>query len=127
MSNLGDSFLWSCKSTYLKGLHPFDNVDTQEYKSIIETGKSLINERGLQDFLGFLMEGQYYIQLWAAIIALEYGDIQKEEKLKYNSSKTVLECCLSEVEKYITHSKNTDFKKNGELWLEKILMRYKIN
>jgi hypothetical protein len=129
MSNLGDSFLWNCKSAYLKGLYPFDfdNIEKQEYKSIIETGKSLIRERGLQGFLGFLMEGQYYIELWAAIIALEYGNIPKEEKLKYNINKTVLECCLSEVKKYIIHSKNTDFKENGRLWLQKILTRYNCN
>ncbi|MFL5765991.1 MAG: hypothetical protein ACJ77K_18750 [Bacteroidia bacterium] len=128
MSNLGDNFLWTCKSTYLKGLSPFDfdNRDKQECKYIIETGKSLIKERGLQSFLGFLMEGQYYIQLWAALIALEYGDIPKEEKLSYNTSKTILECCIEEVEKYITHSKNAEFKKNAELWLQRIIDKQRI-
>jgi hypothetical protein len=128
MSNLGDNFLWTCKSTYLKGLHPFDfdNRDKQEYKSIIETGKSLIKERGLQNFLGFLMEGQYYIQLWAALIALEYGDIPKEEKLSYNTSQTILECCIEEVEKYIIHSKNAEFKKNAALWLQRVLDKQQI-
>jgi hypothetical protein len=64
------------------------------YLILKEIAQSYFTENQCEDFEGFLMEGQYLIQLWAAHLILEYGT--PTEKLKQR--------CFEEIEKY---SKNT--------------------
>lgn len=126
MSVLGDNFLWTCKAAYLSGIHPFDysTSDTEQYQAIVSIGKSMIEESGASDFVGFLMEGQYFVQLWAAYLTLEYGNPQKEEPFKYSKNKTIVSCCIAEVEKYCSVEKNLQIKKAEEDWVLKNKEKY---
>jgi hypothetical protein len=59
------SFLVCCKNGYLSGIHPFQSEIRENYlyKSLREYTLGF----NLTDIIGYLTEGQYYINLWAAI------------------------------------------------------------
>ncbi|WP_148041363.1 hypothetical protein [Rufibacter immobilis] len=67
-------FLITCRELYFKKIHPFDfeKTTSDDYQKALTLGKSIIEEKGLHSFLYFQMEGQYRVNLWTALIGLEY-------------------------------------------------------
>ena len=92
----GTDFLFGCKNLYLASIHPFDfdKRNLNEYKQIVELGKELLAQRGIQNFLGYLMEYQYRVSVWASMIALEYGKPKQDEILTLNGKETIINSCL---------------------------------
>jgi hypothetical protein len=69
------SFLISCREAYLQGIRPADpnNYDRQEYKKIVDIARLYFDNNLQREFSGYMMEGQYYIDLWTAHLLFEYG------------------------------------------------------
>ncbi|MDN3594172.1 hypothetical protein [Zunongwangia endophytica] len=124
----GTDFLFSCKNLYLASIHPFDfdKRNLNEYKQIVELGKELLAQRGIQNFLGYLMESQYRISVWASMIAIEYGKPKQDEILNLSGTETIINACLECIMKNEIEplpAKIIDNKKN---WVQKNVPQHRI-
>ena len=121
-----DNFLLICRNLYFREVHPFDfdKAETELYQNITDFGKEYIKEYGLKAFLGFLMEGQYRVNFWAALIALEYGDPRTDEKSGTSYAETVIDQCIDTVERHVGFHTTDKQQRNGENWIKKIKTRY---
>ena len=126
MSKTGDAFLWASKELYLKKIHPFDFTlsSTEEYQRIISLGRQLIQEIGLQDFLGFLLEGQYRVHVWTAFIGLEYGNPDKSEILRISGKETIVTLCIESIQDITERMLDNPIRKNQEAWTAKMKAKY---
>jgi hypothetical protein len=102
MRLLHDNFLFSCRTLYHQGITPFnfDQRETREYQQHVLRGRHLLEVVGTQVFLGYLMEGSYCVDLWAALIGLEYGRLKQNELLKVSGKRTTVEACLNTIRGY---------------------------
>ena len=119
-------FLSECKNLYFLGIHPFDfnKSDSQEYKRLIELGKEIIQDSGLQNFAGFLVEYQYRVGIWASFIILEYGKPHRNEILEISGTKTILSACLEKIMQNEINELPTDIIENKKSWMTKIKTCY---
>ncbi len=99
--DLPAEFLFGCKNLYWMSIHPFDfdKKDTPEYKGIIDAGKSLLESRGVQSFIGFIYEYQYRVDIWAAIIILKYGLPELNDIIEINQEQRIGEACIETINK----------------------------
>lgn len=49
---------------------------------MVDLGKLVLEEEGIQIFLGYLLEYQYRVSVWASMISLEYGKPNLNEMLQ---------------------------------------------
>ena len=114
-------FLFGCKNLYLASIHPFDfdkrNLD--EYQQIIKLGKEILDQRGIQDFLGYLMESQYRVSIWASMIVIEYGNPKADEILNISGTKTIIDSCLECIMQDEINPLSTDVNENKKMWKQK--------
>ncbi|TXK74163.1 hypothetical protein [Mesonia sp. K4-1] len=117
----GTDFLFGCKNLYLASIHPFDfdKRNLNEYKQIVELGKELLAQRGIQNFLGYLMESQYRVSVWASMIAIEYGNPKQDEILSLSGTKTIIDCCLECIMQNEINSLSAEIIENKKNWLNK--------
>jgi len=123
--NLSDSFLIVCKNGYLAGLRPFDTniTATDFYKRLVFS----INQYSLFEFIGYLMESQYYINLWAAFFILDKFQPDINEKLiGMNDKKSIVEDCIETVDRYAVHFSELSQKENYVKWMSEVKFRYSI-
>ena len=73
------------------------------------------------------MEGQYRVQLWAAYLALEYGNPDKSERYIYSKNMTIVNSCIEQVEKYCFVEKNLQIKKAEEDWVLRNKKKYNLS
>lgn len=121
-----DSFLLACKELYLNAIHPFDidNSHSESYKRLVQLGKDQIKKNGLQEFLGFLMENQYRVNLWAAKVGLEHGNPAQDEILSISGKHTIVDCCIEVVGRHVGFQTTPEQEKNRKEWMKKIKTRY---
>ncbi|MBJ7881257.1 hypothetical protein JEM65_11445 [Gelidibacter salicanalis] len=119
-------FLFGCKNLYFLGIHPFDfsKSDSDEYKGIVELGKEIIQEIGLQSFVGFIVEYQYRVGIWSSLITLEFGKPDRNEILEISGTETILSACLEKIEQNEIDALLTDIIENKKSWIEKIKTCY---
>ncbi|MGC1631652.1 MAG: hypothetical protein WA749_06000 [Gelidibacter sp.] len=117
----GTDFLFGCKNLYLASIHPFDfdKKNLNEYKQIIELGKELLAQRGIQNFLGYLMEYQYRVSVWASMIALEYGKPKQNEILDLSGTETIIDSCLECIMQDEINPLPAEIIENKKKWKEK--------
>jgi hypothetical protein len=117
----GTDFLFGCKNLYLASIHPFDfdKRNLNEYKQIVGLGKELLAQRGIQNFLGYLIESQYRVSVWASMIAIEYGKPKQDEILNLSGTKTIINSCLECIMQDEISSLSADIIKNKNNWKEK--------
>ena len=115
-------FLFGCKNLYFMEIHPFDfnKTDSEEYKGIVELGKELIAELGLQNFAGFIMEYQYRVGIWSSFITLEYGKPDRDEILKISGTETIITACLGKIEQNEIIELPNEIIENKKGWIKKI-------
>ena len=106
---------------YLTSIHPFDfdKRNLNEYKQIIELGKELLAQRGIQNFLGYLVESQYRVSVWASMITIEYGNPKQDGILNLNGTKTIIDCCLECITQNEINSLSAEIIKNKKKWINK--------
>lgn len=121
-------FLFRCKNIYHLGIHPFDfsKSDSIEYKGIIELGKEIIEEIGLQSFAKFIVEYQYRVGIWCSFITLEFGKSERNEILKISGTDTIFSACLEKIAQNEFDELPTDIVENKKNWIKKIKTCYKV-
>ncbi|VVV00401.1 MULTISPECIES: hypothetical protein [Mesonia] len=119
-------FLFGCKNLYSLGIHPFDfsKSDSDEYKAIIELGKEIIQDIGLQSFAEFIIEYQYRVGIWSSFITLEFGKPDQNEILQISGTKTILSACLEKIEQNEINELPSDIIENKNNWITKIKTCY---
>jgi len=124
----GTDFLFSCKNIYLSSIHPFDfdKRNLTEYKQLIEIGKELLVQRGIQNFLNYLMESQYRVSIWASMIAIEYGNIKQNEILKLSRTKTIIDACLECIMQDEINPLSAEIIENKKKWAEKNVPQHRV-
>ncbi len=120
------NFLILSKALYLSDIHPFDliKIRNEPLNRIIELGKELIIEQGLQKFLELLLENQYYVNLWAAMIALDHGNPKQNDILNISGKDTVIDHCIETIERHLSFQTTIEQENNGKDWLKKIQTYY---
>lgn len=120
------SYLMTCKSAYLSGVYPFDSnfTNTNYYRQI----KDISCQIQLKDFIGNLMEYQYYINLWTSYFILEDFKPSKEQKLiGMNDKISIVDDCIETVERYLAYFEKAEQIANCRIWLDKIKSYYAID
>ena len=124
----GTDFLFACKNLYLASIHPFDfdKRNLNEYKQIVELGKELLAQRGIQSFLGYLMESQYRVSVWASMIAIEYGKPKQDEILNLSGTKTIINSCLECIMQDEINSLSAEIIENKKKWKSKNVPQHRV-
>ena len=108
-----DDFLWQCRANYFIGIRPGDqnakNLDG--YKVLVEIAKEYFRDERYDAFIGFFQEGQYFIQLWAAHLLLEYGKPKPQ----------IRAMSLKIIEEYSTTPLHPEVAIQEKAWLENFL------
>lgn len=117
----GTDFLFSCKNLYLASIHPFDFDKSNhiEYKKTLEFGKAILAQIGIQSFLGYLMESQYRVSVWASMIALEYGKSKEDEILNLSGTETIVDSCLECIMQDEIDPLSAEIVENKKNWVQK--------
>jgi hypothetical protein len=70
------SFISVCKINYFDKVTPANrNASNSEgYLKLVEVAKSYFDNNELETFAGYFQDGQYFINLWAAHLVIEYGN-----------------------------------------------------
>lgn len=126
MSPKTTDFLFGCKNLYFSRIHPFDfsKSDLKEYNGIVELGKEIIKEIGIQSFAELIMESQYRVGIWSSYITLEFGKPDRNEILNISGTKTIFSACLEKVEQNEINELPTDIIENKNNWIRKIKTCY---
>ena len=124
----GTDFLFGCRNLYLSSIHPFDfdKRNLSEYKQIVELGKELLAQRGIQNFLGYLMESQYRVPVWASMIAIEYGNPKQDEILNLSGTKTIIDSCLECIMQNEINSLSAEIIENKKKWINKNVPQHRV-
>jgi hypothetical protein len=79
-----DRFIMQCRQNTFEGIYPGDQTikSTKGFSILKEIAQSYFKENKYEEFAGFLMEGHYFIQLWAAHLILEFGSASEELQQK---------------------------------------------
>lgn len=128
MTDKTASFLFGCKNLYHLSIHPFDfkKAGHPEYKKIMEIGKGLIGEIGLQNFAGFIAEPQYRVYIWSSMITLEFGKPKPHEVLESNKTKTIHSACPEIIEQKEINELPKEIIGNKKSWIDKIKTCYNL-
>ena len=128
MSKNSDNFLFGCKNLYFLSIHPFDfdKKNRKEYVELVDLGKLVLEEEGIQIFLGYLLEYQYRVSVWASMIALEYGKPNPNEMLQLNKNITIINACLDCIMKDEIESLSVKIIANKKNWAESNVPQHRI-
>lgn len=113
-----DSFLILCKEIYLDGVTPppnKSNSNNEKYIMLIAIAKEYFKNEEYDEFAGFFMEGQYFIQLWAAHLILEYGSPTEDLKIR----------SISVIKKYSNNPLAPEVAKEERQWINENAEKYK--
>lgn len=104
------SFIIQCKTNYFLGIRPVHqhSKDTDGYKALIQIAKNYFDADRYDDFAGNFMEGQYFIDLWAAHLMLEYGQANESHK----------ETCLEIIRRYTDNPLAPEAASEEKSWLD---------
>ena len=69
-------FLLLCKDSFMQGMSPLSSYksNTKEYLALVEIAKKYFIHNKYEEFSYFFQEGQFFIQLWAAHLILDFGN-----------------------------------------------------
>jgi len=123
--NLPDSFIIICRNAYLAGLHPFDtNIESTDFYKKLTFSAS---QHKLRNFIGNLMEGHYYINLWTAFFILDKFNPNIDEKLiGMNDDKSIVQDCIETTDSYAVDFQKQSQRENYHNWISGVKSRYKI-
>jgi len=110
-------YLEKCKALFDKGITPSNKafLNFPAYKSIVEIAKNYFRNNKLEEFSGYLSEGQYYVSLWTAHLILEYNDPPKQ----------IRDMCIETIERYSNNPLSLKVAEEEKEWLKQNLEKYK--
>ena len=108
-----DSFLIQCRRNTFDNIYPADETAklTDGYKTLKDISEKYFKNNKQDEFANYLMEGQYFVQLWAAHMLLEYGSPAEYLTIK----------CLDEIKKYSNSSLNSEVAAQETRWSKNFL------
>lgn len=114
---ISNNFLIQCKQNYFEGITPSNTLNRSKegYKKIVLYAQEYFNKNNYNEFAGYLMEGQYFIALWAAHLLLEYGE--PNEDLTRIAIKTII--------RYSDNPLAPNVAEEERLWLNSNMENYK--
>jgi len=124
-----DSFIVVCKNAYLLHLHPFDSDIIQHkcYKRLNFIADQYVVKGQLREFTGYLLEGQYYINLLAAYFILDKFRPKKETKLiGLNDKVSIVEDCIETCDRYAQYFEKNTHIENYKVWIKGIKDYYSL-
>lgn len=105
-NTLVSKYLYQCKCNYFNGVRPLskNRYSEEGYIVLVDIAKTFISNGKENEFLNFLQEYQYNINLWTAHLILEYGNQDNEINRKAlevikRYSKTPIDEILAKEEK----------------------------
>jgi hypothetical protein len=119
------TYMLNCKNGYLVGIQPFGNhIQTND---LYDKLCFLADQLRINEFTGFLLEGQYFINLWTSIIILEKFKPKLTDMLiGLNDKISIVDDCLDTVERYSVGFKQEKQFENYQKWILEIKSRYNI-
>ena len=104
------AFILTCKDAYFKKIRPADIESrlSKEYKNLVEIAQLYFENNLLEDFATYMMEGQYFIELWTAHLILKYGI----------SNESLRQQCINVIIKYTDNPLARDVENEEKLWLK---------
>ncbi|NVO86810.1 hypothetical protein [Hymenobacter terrestris] len=67
-----DSFLMQCRENFFRGITPSGPGAETAKQALVALYEGLTTANQMEAFIGFLQEGHYYINLWAAHLLVEH-------------------------------------------------------
>jgi hypothetical protein len=107
--DIGDQFLFTCKKNYFDKVTP-SNIDSRPkegYKKLVNIANEYFKRDEYETFAGFFQEGQYFIQLWAAHLLIEYG----------KPSQDIISSAIGIIKDYADNSLSPEVSKEEQQWL----------
>ncbi|MBS1601536.1 MAG: hypothetical protein JST42_02625 [Bacteroidetes bacterium] len=114
--NIGDDFLIVCKQNYFDKVTP-GNKDSKlkpGYKKLVGIAEEYFKHGSYEKFAGFFQEGQYFIELWAAHLMLEYG----------TPSRALMNAAMDIVRKYSDNPLAPEVAHEERHWLDAYSGKY---
>ena len=106
-------YLFTCKSNYFSVIRPADNNSKNEqgYKTLVQIAMTYFDNNRYNDFAGFFMEGQYFVDLWTAHLILEFG----------NPDQNLIDTCIEIIKGYSKGSLDEQVTAQEKKWLDDFL------
>jgi hypothetical protein len=111
------SFIIICKQNYFDQIRPADLESKQKpgYKKLVEIAQEYFSNNEYEAFADYFQEGQYFIELWAAHLMLEYG----------NPGPKLTSYALEVIKKYSHSPVSPDVASQETRWLEANFTKYR--
>jgi hypothetical protein len=110
MRHMADSFLLQCRENYFRGVTPSGPGAETEKQALLTCFHSFTGAYGTAAFSGFLQEGQYLIDLWAAHLLVEH----------HQPDKPTRQLCIEMIQRYANSSINLRVAQEELDWLERL-------
>lgn len=104
---MNDCFLLQCRENYFRGITPCGPGAETEKQALLACFHDFTAANGTAAFSGFLQEGQYYIDLWAAHLLLEH----------HHSDSPNRQLCMQTIEVYANSTINPRVAQEELKWL----------
>ncbi|MBK0384526.1 hypothetical protein I5M32_16310 [Pedobacter sp. SD-b] len=113
------SYLFYCRENYFNNIRPADQNSKNKltFKKLIDIANLYFQNDRQDEFAGYLMEGQYFVQLWTAHLIIEFGKPNKELKKR----------CLEEIEKYSESTLSPEVAIQEKNWLKNYLTEFPLD
>jgi hypothetical protein len=110
MEEIPDAFIIQCRTNYFSGIRPAhqQSKNTDGYNALVQIAKDYFDADRYDDFSGNFMEGQYFINLWAAHLTFEYGQPNESQK----------EQCLEIIKRYSDNPLAPEVAIEEKIWLD---------
>lgn len=109
MHYVTDSFLMQCRENYFRGVTPSGPSAKPEKQALVDCFHGITAANGMAAFSGFLQEGQYYIDLWAAHLLVEH----------YHPEEPIWRLCMETIETYANSTINPKVAQEELEWLRR--------
>jgi hypothetical protein len=76
MKEAHPSFIVICRDNYIKKITPSnkDSFTYEGYRKLVDIAKAYFDAKELESFVEYFQDGQYFINLWAAHLLIEFGN-----------------------------------------------------
>ena len=105
------SFIFACRNLYFKEIRPLskEKISDPDYNLIYNIAMDYFKKGRIDEFMGFLQEDKYFIQLWVSHLVLEYANPSVDQR----------SLCLKEINKYSVNPLAPEVAKQEMVWLKK--------
>jgi hypothetical protein len=107
MHHLTDSFLMQCKENFFRGITPSGPGAETAKQALVALLRGLNAANQMEAFVGFLQNGHYYTNLWAAHLLVEH----------YRPDGPTRQLCMETIERHAMGTLNPKVAQEELEWL----------